>query len=646
MKKFWILSLVLALGVSAAIIAPMKTSGHRDKFRRSLKPIPNRYIVVLDEQIVGESLPGPGVESEAESLSTIYGARADGVFSNALKGFAAEMTPEQAKLLSLDGRVKYVEEDGIVTAAATESNAPWHLDRMDQRALPLSTTYDYSPDGSGVHIYIIDSGIRVTHTDFGGRASVAYDNVGDGQNGNDCYGHGTHVAGIAGSSTYGVAKGASLHAVRVLNCSGSGSVSGLILAVDWLTTNHASPAVANISLDAGGLSTALENSIQNSINSGITYAIAAGNSNIDACTTSPAHTPNALTVGASTIIDSRAGFSNYGACVDLFAPGMSVTSLSNADDVSARTMSGTSMASPAVAGAAALYLGSHPSASPATVAQAIKGAATTGVITSPGVNSPNSLLYSWLDGGPAPTPTPTPVMTPTPTPTPVATPTPNPTPTPTPTPNPNAHITIRKQTRNNGNATAATAFPYEATNLAAPSFMLTDNQAFSDPNVAVPSGTSVVNVTEDAVAGWKLVDLSCSETVNGFPSTQDSVVDLANHKVKINAQAGETVDCTFTSEPINPTSAHASVVGQVTDGSGFGVKGMTMFLYNAGNGRSTVAMTNAFGYYVFTDLDVNTFYVLSAGKNKRFSIVDSTKTFTLQGDLTGIDFVAQRYGMW
>ena len=176
--------------------------------------------------------------------------------------------------------------------------------------------------------------------------------------------------------------------------------------------------------------------------------------------------------------------------------------------------------------------------------------------------------------------------------------------------------------------------------------MLVDSQAFSDPNVAVPSGTSVVNVTEDAVAGWKLVDVTCSETVNGLPGTQDSVVDLINHKVRINAQPGENVDCTFISEPINPTSAHANVIGQVIDGRGLGVKGMTMSLYNAGTGQTVFAVTNAFGYYVFTDLDVNTFYVLSATRNKQFSILDSTKTFTLQSDLTGVDFVAQRYGMW
>jgi subtilisin family serine protease len=245
-----------------------------------------------------------------------------------------------------------VEPDRAITLSSQQTNAPWHLDRIDQRALPWDTTYNYSSSGAGVHVYILDTGIRVTHQEFGGRASVANDFVGDGQNGNDCNGHGTHVAGLVGGSTWGVAKQASLHAVRILPCSGTGLLSNLLAAVDWVTANHASPAVANISSTAVGSSISLETAISNSIASGVVYTIAAGNDAADACGYTPARTVNAVTVGASDETDLRALYSNRGPCIDIFAPGNRVTSAWASGDTAVREFSGSSMAAPIVAGAA------------------------------------------------------------------------------------------------------------------------------------------------------------------------------------------------------------------------------------------------------------------------------------------------------
>jgi aqualysin 1 len=355
--------------------------------------VPGNYIVVLDQDATGAAAdPGlAAADADQVILSTTSG-RVTQVYAHALHGFSAEMSEADAIALSDDPRVLYVEEDSVMEIVTTQSNATWGIDRIDQRALPLSHTYTYTSTGSGVHAYIIDTGIRITHTQFGGRASVAFDAVGDGRKGIDCNGHGTHVSGTVGGSTYGVAKSVTLHAVRVLSCSGSGTTSGVIAGVDWVTAHHISPAVANMSL-GGGASTALDSAVRNSIASGVTYAIAAGNSNANASGSSPARVSEAITVGASTSSDARSSFSNFGSVVDIFAPGSSITSAWSTSDTATNTISGTSMATPHVTGVAARYLQNNRTASPATVRNAIVNAATPGRLSGIPTGTANRLLF-------------------------------------------------------------------------------------------------------------------------------------------------------------------------------------------------------------------------------------------------------------
>ncbi len=347
-------------------------------------PIEGSYIVVLRS--------APGLTRAAEVARGLGVATLRHEYNRALNGFAADLSDAEAARIARDPRVAFVEQDQIMSINTTQSGATWGLDRIDQRNLPLSNSFTYSNTGAGVTAYIIDTGILFSHSQFGGRATSGFDAV-DGGSADDCNGHGTHVAGTVGGSTYGVAKGVNLVAVRVLNCSGSGTNSGVIAGIDWVTTHHtgANPAVANMSL-GGGVSSALDNAVANSIADGVTYAIAAGNSNRDACKFSPARVANAITVGATTSTDARASYSNYGKCLDLFAPGSSITSAwSNGGT---NTISGTSMATPHVAGVAALYLQGNPAASPATVGNALVGNATSGKVSNAGRQSPNLLLFT------------------------------------------------------------------------------------------------------------------------------------------------------------------------------------------------------------------------------------------------------------
>jgi subtilisin family serine protease len=398
MKKLAIVCIALCAGAIALTLSPAKTSGKNDKFLRSERAIPNRYIVVLND------VPGlnPDVEvgNAVSELAREYPGNVDRMFTHALKGYAAEMSEADALRLSDDPRVKYVEQDAEVEAQSTQTGATWGISRIDQRnwIYPLDTSYNYNATGAGVSVYIIDTGVLTTHPDFGGRVIDAFDAFHDGTPISECNGHGTHVAGTAGSSTFGVAKNVTIYSVKVFPCWGASTSSDVISGVDWVTRHGVHPGVANMSL-GGTFSLALEDAVRSSINSGITYVVAAGNWGQNACNYSPAHLPEAITVGATDQRDYRDPATNYGPCIDVFAPGTAITSTGNQAEYPTRIMSGTSTASPHVAGAAALYLESHPSASPAEVQNYLVQQATPGAVTEAGTGSPNLFLFSLFDTG-------------------------------------------------------------------------------------------------------------------------------------------------------------------------------------------------------------------------------------------------------
>ncbi|UNM16366.1 S8 family peptidase [Streptomyces formicae] len=350
--------------------------------------IAGSYIVTLDESAADAG------SKAGKALAAEYGAKIKKTYNAALNGYAVELSEAQAKKFAADPAVDSVVQNRVFTISGTQPNPPsWGLDRIDQKALPLNQSYTY-PDsaGEGVTAYIIDTGVRITHGDFGGRASYGYDAIDDDNTAQDGNGHGTHVAATVAGSSYGVAKKARVVGVRVLNNAGSGTTAQVVAGIDWVTQNAVKPAVANMSL-GGGVDTALDTAVRNSIASGVTYAIAAGNDSSNASSTSPARVTEAITVGSTTNTDARSSFSNYGSVLDIFAPGSSITSAWNTSDSATNTISGTSMATPHVAGAAALYLADNRTATPAQVSTALTSAATTGVVGNPGSGSPNRLLY-------------------------------------------------------------------------------------------------------------------------------------------------------------------------------------------------------------------------------------------------------------
>lgn len=457
--------------------------------------VPDQYIVVL------KSEPDRGLEpagdlraASAHALAMISQAGGEVLYTyeHALSGFVATFPASVFAELQSDPNIAYIEPDQVVTIADTQAPATWGLDRIDQRALPLSNSFEYNATGAGVHAYIIDTGLRASHNEFTGRIGNGYSAISDNNGTDDCQGHGSHVAGTVGGSSYGVAKQVTLHPVRVLDCSGRGTNSQVIAGIDWVTANHSKPAIANMSL-GGATSQALDSAVRSSIAAGVVYAIAAGNANTDACTNSPGRVAEALTVGASTQGDARASFSNRGTCVDLFAPGENITSVGISSNSATANLSGTSMASPHVAGVAALYLQQFPNAAPATVAAALVDNSTKDRLTNLGTGSPNRLLYElFISAGPTPTPTATATSTAT------ATRTPSPTPTATAT----ATATATPTATSTHTPTPTATHTPTATPTQTPTLTSTPVTATSTPETvtATPTDTPTETPTESPTA--------------------------------------------------------------------------------------------------------------------------------------------------
>jgi len=358
------------------------------------RPIPDRYIVVFKNSVSNPA-------AETANVMRGLGGQLHHTYASAVKGFAATLPAAALQGIRNNPNVEYIEQDQTVSlkqVASPQNQVTWGLDRIDQADRPLDTQYNFAGDGAGVNAFIIDTGIRADHVEFAGRLRPGYNSVPDANGTNDCHGHGTHVAGTVGGTTWGVAKGVSLTPVRVLDCTGSGAWSGVIAGIDWVANSTLRPAVANMSL-GGSVSSSVDAAVAGAVAKGVVIVVAAGNNGTDACNYSPARVPSAITVGATNSLDSRTSYSNIGACVDMFAPGHSITSAWNTSATASNTIGGTSMASPHVAGVAALALAANPTASPADVASFLTSTATPNRLVNIGTGSPNLLLYSLGSGG-------------------------------------------------------------------------------------------------------------------------------------------------------------------------------------------------------------------------------------------------------
>jgi len=379
------LALLTALAACETLSNPAQQTPETRNGSAAAGAVPGQYIVVFQNNVADPAtVAGDLVNAVGGSLLRVY--------TSALKGFAARLSAPAAAALQTNPLVASVEADQIMRADVTQAmdanGDPWGLDRIDQSALPLSRTYTYTSTGAGVHAYIIDTGIWTLHPEFGGRANNVFDAY--GATGEDCNGHGTHVSGTIGAATYGVAKGVSLHGVRVLSCAGLGLNSDVIAGVDWVTANHVNPAVANMSL-GGGKSPALDQAVTNLWNSGVFLAVAAGNDNVDACTESPSGAASVFTVAASTKTDAKASYSNWGTCVELYAPGSAIVSTYLAGTT--MSLSGTSMATPHVVGVAALYKATNGDQPSTIVANWMITNSTANLITGNVSGTPNRLLF-------------------------------------------------------------------------------------------------------------------------------------------------------------------------------------------------------------------------------------------------------------